>query len=180
MRDVTLEQDDLQEELGAATEELTDERPPEKNLGAESSRVGLRIMSRVSLHADERKLGMAFGSDCGYLIPNEKKARFPDGSFVAKGRLPDERTPQGNLKLAPDLVLEVVSPNDLAFEVEEKRVAYLRGGVRLLWVVYPPSRTVFVFRLASTVALLGEGDTLSGEDVLPDFRCLLAQIFEDL
>jgi Uma2 family endonuclease len=110
----------------------------------------------------------------------DKKTRFPDASFIARGRLPDDRTPEGKVKLNPDLVLEVVSPSDTAYEVEQKRVAYLKAGVRLLWIVYPPTRTVFVFRVSGSVAVLGEADTLNGEDVLPDFACPIAHFFEDL
>jgi Uma2 family endonuclease len=126
-------------------------------------------------------LGQTFGPDCGYQIEGgTKKVRFPDGSFVARGRLPDGRTPEGNFQLAPDLALEIVSPNDTAYEVEEKRVAYLKGGVRLLWVVYPPTRVVFVYRPGGKAAELSEVDTLTGEDVLPDFSCPVARFFEDL
>src|SRR5262245_10526170 len=153
MRDVTLEQEEVVAETSATAEddcvarEEIEERPPERNMGAQSSRIALKVMTRVELFVDERKLGKTFGTDCGYLLPPDaaKKVRFPDGSFVARGRLPDDRSPEGHVKLAPDLALEVVSPNDTAFEIEEKRVAYLRGGVRLLWIVYPPTRTVFVF-----------------------------------
>lgn len=157
------------------------EERPEPNMGARASQVALKLMSRVELHVAERKLGKTFGSDCGCHLPDDegKKARFPDGSFVGRGRLPDERTPEGNLRLAPDLAVEVVSPNDGAYEVEDTRFAYLRAGVKLLWVVYPPTRTVYVFRANGSVALLGETDTISGEDVLTDFTCPVARFFED-
>lgn len=52
--------------------------------------------------------------------------------------------------------------------------------MRLLWVVYPTTRTVFVYRAAGKFAVLGEADTLTGEDVLPDFTCPVARFFEDL
>jgi Uma2 family endonuclease len=188
MNETMLEQEELLEDASRATEEdavaaeQNEERPPEKNMGATSSQVALQIMSLVYLHVGERKLGKVFGSDCGYQMPGDdaKKARFPDGSFVARGRLPDERTPEGNLKLVPDLALEVVSPNDTAYEVEEKRVAYLKAGVRLVWIVFPPTRTVFVFRPGGKVAVLGEANTVTGEDVLADFSCPVARFFEDL
>jgi len=187
MKDVALEHEELPEGTTAtleeerAAEELG-ERPAERNMGARSSQVAGKVIVVLGQHVGERKLGKVFAPDCGYHLPSDdaKRVRFPDVSFVACGRLEGERTPEGYLKLAPDLALEVVSPNDSAYEVEEKRVAYLRAGVRLLWVVYPPTRTVFVFRLTGSVAVLGEGDTLSGEDVLPDFSCPVARFFEDL
>jgi len=193
MRDVTLEQEELSEGRGTPEEEAREaangleeewpeDRPPEEKMGAESSQVAATILSFVRPHVSERKLGKVFGPDCGYQMPLDeaKKTRFPDGSFIARGRLPDDRTPPGNVKLNPDLVIEVVSPNDTAYEVEEKRVLYLKVGVRLLWIVYPSTRTVFVFRPGGVIAVLGETDTLKGEDVLPDFACSVARFFEDL
>jgi Uma2 family endonuclease len=175
MKDAMLEREELQgteEEVGRAEENgCEEESPPEKLMGARSSRLTLRIMSRVEHHVEARQLGQTFGPDCAYHLPRDelKKTRAPDGSFVSRGQLPDDRTPDGNLKFAPDFALEVVSPNDTAYEVEEKRVAYLRAGVRLLWIVYPPTQTIFVYRASGTVTVLGKDDTLSGEDVLPEF-----------
>jgi Uma2 family endonuclease len=168
-------------EANGVDEDLVEHRAAERNMGAQSSQVALNIMSLVRLHARERNLGKTFGPDCGYELPSDtKKSRFPDGSLVMHGRLPEDRTPEGNLKIAPDFALEVVSPNDSAYEVEEKRVAYLRAGVHLLWVVYPPTRTVFVHRPGGFVAVLGEADTVSDEDVLAGFACPVARFFEDL
>ncbi len=162
-------------------EDSGEEAPGERGMGAQSSQVALNIMSLVRLHVSERKLGKTFGTDCGYQLPgDERKSRFPDGSFVARGRLPEDRTPEGTLTLAPDFALEVVSPSDTACEVEEKRVAYLRAGVHLLWIVYPPTRTIFVYGARGAVAVLGESDTVSAEDVLPGFACAVARFFEDL
>jgi Uma2 family endonuclease len=159
-----------------------EDRAAGRNMGAQSSQVALNVMSLVRLHARDRKLGKTFGTDCGYQLPGDeaKKARFPDGSFVARGRLPEDRTPEGHLKIAPDFALEVVGPGDSAYEVEEKRLTYLRAGVHLLWVVYPATRTVYVYRLGGFVAVLGEGDTVSDEEVLPGFACSVARFFEDL
>src|SRR5262249_26964495 len=104
MRDVTLEQEELPEgriataeeahaeKADALDEEWPEDRPPEENMGALSSQVAASILAFVRLHANERKLGKVFGADCGYQMPldAEKKTRFPDGSFIARGRLPDD------------------------------------------------------------------------------------------
>jgi Uma2 family endonuclease len=188
MNETMLEQEELLEaseeaqapgQDGVAAEVI--EERPERNMGAKASAVAAAIIALLHVHVSERKLGKVFTADCGYHLPRAagKKVRFPDGSFVARGRLPDERMPDGNLKLAPDLAVEVVSPNDKAYEVEEKRAAYLAAGVRLVWIVYPPTRTVFVFH-RSGVTVLGESDTLTGADVLPEFSCPVARFFEDL
>ena len=96
------------------------------------------------------------------------------------GRLPNEKPFRGYSKVAPDLAFEIVSPNDLAEEVNEKVVEFLGAAVRLVWVVYPASRTVHVFRPNGGAAYLLEADQLSGEDVVPGFSCRVADVFSDL
>jgi Uma2 family endonuclease len=81
------------------------------------------------------------------------------------------------MHIPPDLAVEVVSPNDTAEEVESKRLAFLRAGVSLLWVIYPESRTVHVYRKGGSAAALEEGDDLTAEDVLPGFVCKVADLF---
>jgi Uma2 family endonuclease len=91
--------------------------------------------------------------------------------------LPNDLSPKGHIEIFPDLVVEVVSPNDFASEVDNKVEEYLQAGVRLIWVVYPQSKHVLVYRSGSVVQRLGVEDELSGEDVLPDFRLAISAIF---
>lgn len=154
----------------------------ERNMGAESSQVATTLISLIHHHVRANRLGKVFGQDCGYQCYSDdtKKVRFPDGSFVARGRLTDERTPLGHIRIPPDLAVEVVSPNDGAEEVERKRREYLRAGVRLVWVIFPENRTVHVSRQAGPPAMLNAEDQLTGEDVLPGFTCRVAELFEDV
>jgi Uma2 family endonuclease len=79
--------------------------------------------------------------------------------------------PKGHVRIAPDLAVEVVSPRDLAPELDEKLEDYRKAGVRLVWVISPESRTVTIYRGDGSVSRLHEDDVLSGEDVIPGFRC---------
>jgi Uma2 family endonuclease len=85
--------------------------------------------------------------------------------------------PEGWARIAPDLVVEVISPNDLAYEVDEKVEEYGRVDVPLTWVVNPHTRTVVVHRADGSISRLREGDELSGESVIPGFRCPVSAIF---
>jgi Uma2 family endonuclease len=160
--------------------ELLGGRLVERNMGAESSEVAQNTMRMVGNHAHANKQGKVFGADCGYQIfPDEpKRVRYPDGSFIAFGRLPEDKTPRGYIRIAPDLSIEAVSPHDKAEEIEAKRIEFLKVGTKLLWVIYPESRTVHVFRQSGQPSILTEADELSGEDVLPGFTCRVAQLFE--
>lgn len=73
--------------------------------------------------------------------------------------------------------MEVVSPNDRASEVQAKVEDWLRAGTRLVWVVYPDTRSITVFQGLSEVRVLTEGDNLDGAPVLPGFSCRVVDLF---
>ena len=85
--------------------------------------------------------------------------------------------PSGFTDVAPDLVAEVVSPNDTAGEVQAKLEQWLQHGARLVWIVYPETRTVAAFRALDNARVLTESDELTGEPVLPGFSCPVRDIF---
>lgn len=162
--------------------ELIDGQFKEKPMGMEASAVGARILSLLETHVKANSLGHVFNSECGYQIftAHPTRVRKPDGSFVARGKLPDEKPFRGHSKVAPDLAFEVVSPNDFAEEINEKIVEFLQAGVRLLWVLYPATQTVHVFRSKGGAAFLAASDELNGEDVVVGFSCRVADVFSDL
>ena len=87
---------------------------------------------------------------------------------------------QGHVLIYPDLAVEVVSPNDLAYETQEKVEEYLRAEVPLIWVIYPQDHVVLVYRKDGSTARLCDGDELSGEDVVPGFSCRVHDLFPDV
>ena len=117
--------------------------------------------------------------DAGYrCFPHRPRlVRKPDVSYIRPGRLPNERIPRGDIPLAPDLAIEVVSPNDLYNEVDVKVSEYLDVGVALVWVVNPEARTAIVYRSDGSARRLREGDEIDGGDVLPGFRCRVGDFF---
>src|SRR5579859_1577977 len=152
--------------------ELVDGRLVERQMGMESSKIALRIAFLIALFLEKRKLGDLFGSDTSYQCfpqaPDD--VRRADVSFIRSGRFEGDRLPKGNCKIAPDLAVEVVSPNDLAFDVEEKVGLYLGAGVKSVWVVYPPTRTVKLHR-SGAFSQLTEHDTITEPELLPGFSC---------
>ena len=94
------------------------------------------------------------------------------------GRFENNAIPQGHITIPPDLAVEVVSPNDLYCELERKVDEYLRAGVRMIWVLNPDFRTVRIFKDSiERSTQIGPNDELAGDDVLPDFRCRVAELF---
>ena len=150
----------------------------ERNMGAESSRVGGRLYSRLDRFCEEHNLGIVWPADNGYqCFPHDPDlVRRPDVSFVRRGRLPSDVAPKGWVKISPDLAVEVVSPGDRVYELDEKLADYRKARVPLIWVINPESRTVTVYQIDHPISLLFEDDELSGEEIIPGFRCPIREI----
>jgi Uma2 family endonuclease len=159
--------------------ELVDGHLVERNMSQLSVYVGGRLFNRVFTFVDDQGLGWTWPAELGYeCFPDRpNKVRRPDVSFVRMERMPEGPTSEGYMHIAPDLVAEVVSPNDLWREVQAKLDEYLALGVRLVWIIDPEARTMYIHRQDGTVSRLREGDEISGEDVIPGFRCELTSIF---
>jgi Uma2 family endonuclease len=105
------------------------------------------------------------------------KVRKADVSFIRLQRLTVEQaSARGHVRVVPDLAVEVVS-NDLYYQVDAKAREWLSAGVALVWVVNPPTRSVTVFRADGSSVILKEQDELSGENVIPGFRCPVRELF---
>ncbi|MBM2827284.1 MAG: hypothetical protein HW403_1348 [Dehalococcoidia bacterium] len=136
------------------------------------------ILSFVGDFVRNHKLGKTFAPGTGFLLYRAPDTvRAPDVAFVSRERLPEGEIPATFLEMAPDLVVEVVSPNDTAAEVQEKVEEWLRAGTRMVWVVYPNIHSVTVFRSLSEVQVLGESESLNSAPVLPGFSCQVNQLF---
>ena len=151
----------------------------ERKMGMESGWVGTRLSSKLDRFREENGIGWAFNAENGYqCFPHEPGlVRRPDVSFVRYGRFPGGVVPKGWAKIPPDLVVEVVSPNETAYELEDKLADYQSVGVPLIWVINPKSRTVRIHRGDGTVSYLREDQELSGEDIIPGFHCPVREIF---
>lgn len=99
--------------------------------------------------------------------------RGPDVLYYAPGRLEGKHT--GYLRLPPDLVVEVISPDDRSAEIEAKVSEYLARGVKRVWVLYPDPRTLYVH--GAGVRKLQANEELTDPEVLPGFRCLVEDFF---
>ncbi len=132
-----------------------------------------------------RKLGIVLAAETGFQLnpPNRPPDTVlaPDVAFVRTERVPAQGSPEweGYWPLAPDLVVEVVSPGQRKADIAEKARTWLAAGTRLAWVVWPAQRQVDVWQPGSDqpAVTLGMGDALDGLDVLPGFTYPLADLF---
>jgi len=140
--------------------------------------IGARLLLRVGQYAEANKLGAVCNADTGFRFPDGRTVRAPDVMFVSQARLPADALEDGYLPASPDLAVEVVSPDDPFKEVAAKAESYLAVGVRLVWVVEPHERRVYIFRPGRDVERVDSSGTLSGEDVIPGFELAVAALFE--
>ena len=159
--------------------ELVNGQLVERRMGIESDWVAGRLHARLDRFCEQHEIGWALLSESGgyQCFPHEPgRIRKPDVSFIRYGRLPGGVLPQGWAKIPPDLAVEVVSPNDLVYELDEKLEDYWKVVVPLVWVINPNSRIVRVRRKDGSGSDLHEADELSGEDIIPGFRCPVREI----
>lgn len=128
----------------------------------------------------KNKLGLVTAAETGFILSRSPDTvRGADAAFIAKDRVPAGGVPdEGYWPLAPDLAVEVVSPTDRPDDIQEKVEEYLAAGTRMVWVVYPKTRSITIYRSLRDVKVLRGEETLPGEDVLSGFECRVGEIFE--
>ena len=114
----------------------------------------------------------------GFIIHrNPDTVRSSDIAFISAERLP-AKVPQGYFDGAPDLAVEVLSPNDRASEVQGKIRDWLDAGCRAVWIVDPETKSVTIYKSTHDIAVLGATDTLTDAEILPGFNAAISEIFE--
>lgn len=159
--------------------ELIDGEPVEMTPSAdESSSTGATIIVLLGAFVLRHRLGRLYGADGGFvLFPDRPTVRVPDVAFVRAERMPQGQARRSYPRLAPDLVVEVLSPSDRASEVVAKLEMYQEAGVPLIWLVDPEAMSVTVIASGTSTRALRSGDTLDGGDVLPGLTVPVAEIF---
>ncbi len=146
--------------------------------GSEHGHYASKLNARIQVHAENNQLGYTLAAETGFVLETDPDTvRAPDVSFVRAERVPAEGLPKGYFPGAPDLAVEVVSPNDRAADVQEKVQDWLTNGTQLLWLVEPASRTLTVYRQDGSAMVLQSKDTLDGENILPGFSYALDRLF---
>ena len=158
--------------------ELVDDELVERNVSFQSSWIAANFLVDLGQFVRRNRFGKMLESEMGMrLWPEDPtRTRRPDVAFMSSERIPAEST--GFLYVAPDLVIEVVSPGDSADKVVAKAHEWLAGGVRVVWVAYPASREIHVYRGDGRRQILGPDDRLTVEDLVPGFSALVASFFE--
>ena len=157
--------------------ELVDGVLIEKDMATFESMVAMLIGHLLMAYLDENDLGIVLGSD-GMLKLASGLIRIPDVSFISWDQLPGRIFPADPIaSLYTDLAVEVVSAGNTPGEMRRKLRDYFAAGTRLVWLIYPNSRSAEAYSGPRKRNKLTESDSLSGEKVLPGFTLPLRTLF---
>jgi Uma2 family endonuclease len=146
--------------------------------GGEHGEVAGEIFRLFANHVKSTKLGKTYAAETGFLIERDPDTvRGADAAFVRAKRIPEITNPRKHVPFAPDLAVEVLSPNDRPDQVGEKIQEWLAAGSRAVWSVNLNERTVTVHRPGAEPVTVTEDQDLDGGDVLPGFVCRVALFF---
>jgi Uma2 family endonuclease len=150
--------------------------------GDEASTIGGLLVIALGSFVYAHRLGIVTPSDGVYKFPGAETGLIPDVGFYRAARralIADRKKP---IPFAPDLAVEVASPDQQSDAMAAKARTYLNGGTNLVWVVWPGRQQIDVWRAGRSVgpaAVLDVGDPLDGEDVVPGFSYPVAEVFAD-
>ncbi len=147
--------------------------------GGETGNRNVEIAAEFVIWNRQTKLGKVFDSSTCFKLPNGAD-RSPDVSWIKQERW-DTLTPKEKEKfppIAPDFVLELMSPTDSLKVTQDKMKEYMKNNVRLGWLIDPKTRQVEIYRQGQDVVVLQSPATLSGEDVLPGFVLNLELVWD--
>jgi len=144
--------------------------------GYRHGEVAMNLATAIHTFVRAHRLGSVLAAETGFkLFSNPDTVRAPDVAFIRADRVPTP-APRGFPAMAPDLAVEVLSPDDQPGEVLKKVADWVNAGVLLVWVVDPVRRVARVYRPNGNHSQLTERDPLDGEDVLPGLSIPLADV----
>lgn len=153
---------------------------PMSPTGDEHGGYDINFGSVLKDFADKYKLGKVRGGEVGvYTQRNPDTVRAADVLFISSERYAQRKQTRGFLDVAPDLVVEIMSPDDRWSEITQKLREYFAIGVRLIWVADPSAKTIYAYRSLTDVREFTEKDDLPGDDVLPGFSVPIATLFAE-
>jgi len=127
------------------------------------------------------KLGVVLDSSTGFWMKN-RNCRAPDISFIPKERLKRlgfRRHTRQFFPKAPDLAVEILSPNNTRAEMDERLADFFASGTQLAWIIHPQEQFVEICHSPVQRKILGSGAVLDGEQLLPGFQYPIADLFKE-
>ncbi|WP_250122224.1 Uma2 family endonuclease [Chroococcidiopsis sp. CCMEE 29] len=147
--------------------------------GGETGNLNVEIATEFVLWNRQTQLGKVFDSSTCFKLPNGAD-RSPNVSWLKQDRW-DTLTPEQKAQfppIAPDFVLELMSPTDSLMTTKNKMQEYMENGVRLGWLINPNTHSAEIYRQGQSVEFLQSPIKLLGEDILPGFALNLQLLWK--
>jgi Uma2 family endonuclease len=146
--------------------------------GRKHGRIAARLAWRLGQYVEANGLGEIAIAEAGFLIArNPDTVLVPDVGFISTERAASASENEIYWPFAPDLAVEVVSPNDRSGEVKEKVHTWLAAGTRLVIIIEPRKQLVTVYRSPTENVVLTTDDELTGGDVVPGWAMPVRALF---
>jgi len=157
--------------------ELIDGVLVEKTMGSRESMIAAIVGRLLGNFVDEHHLGFMLTTD-GPIRIRAGRIRFPDTCFVSWSQFPDGELPEQTIWDAiPDLAVEVISEGNTRREMELKLADYFAAGVKLVWYLYPKTKSAVAYTSPTRKKEVAPTGSLDGGKVLPGFSLPLADVF---
>lgn len=154
--------------------ELVDGEAKEVPTNIEHDTIGFNLLMLIGPHTRGR--GFVTTGQAGFRMISAN-VRCPDVSFTRKARFPGGKPPTTFGSVAPDLCVEIISPSEDMADMNRKVREYFASGAEQVWHIFPEAQTMTIYTSPATSAQYSAGDTIEGGDLLPGFRCQVADLF---
>jgi Uma2 family endonuclease len=145
--------------------------------GEEHGAITANLTAELYRYVKENRLGVVYGAETGFKLErNPDTVLAPDVSFISRDRV--GQISKQYREGAPDLAVEVISPNERRNRIEKKVGQWLQLGARLVWIVNPQTKSVTVYRPDGSVRVLSKSDELTGDDLIPGFTISVSDVFK--
>lgn len=171
--------DELAQMTGVGLSELIDGRiMPMSPTNEYHGGIELNFGEKLNVFARQHKLGKVRVGEVGvYTQRQPDRIRAADVLFISNERYAQKHN-AAYLDVAPEIIVEVLSPHDSVTELNQKMREYFSIGVKLVWVADPEAKVVLAYRSLTDVREFKEEDTLPGDEILPGFSVPVKALFE--
>lgn len=130
----------------------------------------MRLFSQTKEYAAKGELI----AEVDMYLPSAERTRRADIACLSGEQM---RASRNGEPTVCSFVIEVISKNDQVNDLEDKKIEYFANGVQVLWVIFPHSKKVEVYRSPKDVNICFGDDRCTAAPVLPDFEISVNELF---
>ena len=146
--------------------------------GGRHGRIAVQVAYLLKTHTDATSQGVVFAAETGFLIHTDPDTVLaPDVAFVSRARFETIEDEAQYVPFAPELAVEVLSPNDRFARVESKAFAWLDAGTKLVLIVDPENESIHAYRSRKRIEVFDRTETINCHDSVAEWTLVVDQVF---